>query len=877
MKENASPQPILLSDYTPPPFWVDEVHLYVDLNDGLSTVSNRMSLRRNVDCGDNAALQLDGRHLNLVSIAIDGHRLEAGDYQLDDQTLTIDALPDRCTVTVVTQIEPEKNTALEGLYRSSGNYCTQCEAQGFRRITYYLDRPDVLAKFTVTIEAEEKRYPVLLSNGNCVERTHLDNGRHLAKWCDPHPKPSYLFALVAGDLVCMRDAFATASGRDVALEIYVEPHNLELCEHAMRSLKKAMHWDEQRFGLEYDLDVYMIVAVDDFNMGAMENKGLNIFNSKFVLANQYTATDTDFQHIEGVIAHEYFHNWTGNRITCRDWFQLSLKEGLTVFRDQQFSADMNSAAVKRIEDVRLLRERQFPEDAGPTAHPIRPEAYIEINNFYTATVYEKGAEVIRMLHTLQGEEGFRRGMDLYFERHDGDAVTCDDFVNAMRDANDLDVSVFKRWYSQAGTPELQVDMDYNVDDHTCTLRFNQSTPTQPDNLPHYIPVKLSLFDPQGNAIPLHSDVSTGDRECLLSLTKAQQSLIFKRVTARPVASLLRGFSAPVKLRYDYSHDELAFLMTHETDPFNRWQASQEMVTTLALQLLEARSARREMQIPKYAIDAFASLLEHVENDALLAESLHLPSEESIGDRLPLIDIEGLFAVRQFLLKQLAQHLQAPLLATYQRCQDNRPFDVSAASMGKRRLKNTCLALLAHSGGSDIVQRAVEQFDQADNMTDEIAALRVVVDSGKSPYRACLDRFYHKWQDQKLVVDKWFSLQAMSQREDTLETVKTLAKHTAFDLQNPNRARALLATFSILNPVRFHASDGQGYQFLTDYIIELDKFNPSIAARMTTALSRWRRFTPALQTLMTEQLRRLLAVEGLSNDVYELVKKSLQQP
>ena len=880
MKETTTPEAVLLSDYRPSAFLLDQTRLNFILGDQSTRVESTLSLRRRAgtEC---EPLVLDGEHLKLISVALNSVPMAPRDYRLDGRGLHLADLPDAFKLSVVTEIEPQHNTALEGLYRSGGNHCTQCEAEGFRRITYYPDRPDVMATFRVRIEADKTRYPVLLSNGNPIARGDLGARRHFVTWDDPHPKPSYLFALVAGDLTCIEDTYVTASGREVALCIYVEKHNADQCAHAMRSLKKAMHWDEQVYGLEYDLDIYMIVAVDDFNMGAMENKGLNIFNSKFVLADQKTATDTDFQDIESVIAHEYFHNWTGNRVTCRDWFQLSLKEGLTVFRDQQFSADMNSPAVKRIEDVRLLRTHQFPEDAGPTAHPVQPDSYIEINNFYTLTVYEKGAEIIRMLHTLLGPDQFRDGMDLYFARHDGQAVTCDDFVGAMEGAGDVDLTVFKRWYVQAGTPELQVSMHYDAVHKTCTLDFVQSTPPTPDQTekrPVHIPMRMSLLGADGAAIALYSSGlggAGGATECVIELLDRHHSVTFGQIDAPPVPSLLRGFSAPVKLSFDYSDTQLAFLMAHDDDAFNRWDASQQWALRVAVQWIEAKRAHRVSPSPQVWLDACRALLMSDIDQALLAEILDPPEEEMIGESFRQMDMPELFAAREWMLSELADALQPELLSIYWRCHSDAAFALDASAIGRRRLKNTCLALLARCADRSGVEMAIVQYSEATGMSDEIAALKVLCDADAIDQQPYLDSFYAKWRDQRLVIDKWFSLQAMSTRPDTLQRVRELTGHPDFDLLNPNRARALLAAFAIGNPVRFHAVDGAGYALLSDYVIELDSINPQIAACLVASMSHWRRYTDANRRQMQRQLQRILSKEGLSNDVYELVEKSLR--
>jgi len=882
--KHSSPQTIYLADYRPPAWLIDTVDLRFDLDEERTRVRSLLALRRNPAAGRGASLRLDGCGLPLIAIEMDGRALIADeDYALDAEGLTIFDAPDCCVLETETQLQPQHNTALEGLYKSSGNFCTQCEAEGFRKITWYLDRPDVMARFTVTIEAEQARYPVLLCNGNQIERGELENGRHFVTWEDPHPKPSYLFALVAGDLSCIEDSYTTGSGREVALRIYVEAHNADKCEHAMRSLKKAMRWDEETFGLEYDLDVYMIVAVDDFNMGAMENKGLNIFNSKLLLARPDTATDDDFLRIESVIAHEYFHNWTGNRVTCRDWFQLSLKEGLTVFRDQQFSAEMNSAAVQRIGDVRLLRAHQFPEDSGPMAHPVRPDSYIEINNFYTATVYEKGAEVIRMMHSLLGAEYFRAGMDLYFRRHDGQAVTCDDFVQAMQDADGIDFSQFKRWYSQAGTPLLQARGEYDADARQYHLQLRQHTPPTPgqaDKLPLHIPLRIALFDAHsGRPQPLDLAGEGHSHECerVLDVTAAEQRFTFHGIDAPVVPSLLRGFSAPVQLDCDYSDAELAFLLARDDDPFNRWEAGQTLASRLMLQLADDYRAGRELVVPQTFVDAVRALLDDRDGDpALRAEALQLPREEVVGERMQTIDIDALHAARSTLRRQLAEQLQSALRAVYAANSDaGGEFSLDPAAMGRRKLKNVCLGYLCLLGDDDSLAAADRQFAAAGNMSDELAALAALVETGGSRRDAALDAFYAKWQGERLVIDKWFSLQAQSQAADTLARVRGLLRHADFEIRNPNRVRSLIGAFAVGNPVRFHAADGGGYQLLADLVIELDGLNPQVSARMVQPLSRWARYDEARQALMKAQLRRILEKEGVSRDVYEVVSKSIK--
>ncbi|MBC7780174.1 MAG: aminopeptidase N, partial [Proteobacteria bacterium] len=789
----AAPSATRLADYAPPPYHAESVDLTFDLYDDHTQVTAYGVYH----ASDEHAvapppLRLDGIGLELAALVLDGRALGADEYTVDPEGLTIARVPQQFTLEVVTIIHPEKNTALEGLYKSSGNFCTQCEARGFRKITYFLDRPDVMARYTTTLIAERTRYPVLLSNGNRAEHgPSAQAGRHFAKWVDPWPKPSYLFALVAGDLVCARDTFVTMSGRTVGLEVWVEAHNLDKCAHALSSMQRAMRWDEQAFGREYDLDAYMIFSADDFNMGAMENKGLNVFNSKYVLAKVETATDADFEAIEAVIAHEYFHNWTGNRVTCRDWFQLSLKEGLTVFRDQQFTADMTSKAVKRITDVRTLRSHQFPEDAGPLAHPVRPDAYIEISNFYTATVYEKGAEVIRMMHTLLGPEKFRAGMDLYFERHDGQAVTCDDFARAMQDASGIDLGLFRRWYAQAGTPELSATGSYDATARTYTLNFAQRTaptPGQPDKQPLHIPVRTALLDRGGAPIPLRlqaggASISHGS-EIVLSLTTAEQRFVFEDVAAAPVPSLLRGFSAPVKLAIEYADDELAFLMGHDDDPFNRWEAGQRLATRILLGAVEAYRTGQAIVLPAAYLEAIARTLADTKLDGRYkALALTLPDYTYLGELMKVIDVEGLHAAREAVVQQLACAHHAALQHVYEANQTPGPYSHDGASVGKRALKNICLGYLSRTGEPDALALALAQFDAANNMTDQIAALSCIVETPGAARQNALGTFYAHWKADPLVIDKWLALQARSEAPDALTQVRSLMEHPAYDGRN----------------------------------------------------------------------------------------------
>jgi aminopeptidase N len=736
-----------------------------------------------------------------------------------------------------------------------------------------------MSRYATTIVADEDRYPVLLSNGNPVERGKLDDGRHWVRWEDPFPKPCYLFALVAGALACIDDSFTTRSGRTVALQIYVEHYNADKCDHAMAALKKAMRWDEEAFGLEYDLDIYMIVAVDDFNMGAMENKGLNIFNSKYVLARPDTATDSDFAGIDSVIAHEYFHNWTGNRVTCRDWFQLSLKEGLTVFRDQQFSADTFSRPVKRIQDVRTLRSYQFSEDAGPMAHPVRPDSYIEISNFYTVTIYDKGAEVIRMIHTLLGEEGFRNGMDLYFQRHDGQAVTTDDFVSAMEDANDTDLTQFRLWYSQAGTPEIEVVADYDAKSKSCHLRLSQRcppTPGQANKQPMHIPARMALLDSDGNELQFKlgadDEVVT---EAVLELKDLEQKFHLREVADHPVLSIGRGFSAPVNFRLDRSDRDLEFLMAKESDDFNRWDAAQELISRQVFHRIDELRGGKDCRLADSFVDAFAVALgAHDLDKALIAEALTLPSESYLADRMEMIAVDAIHAARRGLQRSLASRLESLLIETYTANSSNEPYRFDPDSAGKRRLKNLCLAYLMSLETDAVRAMVLAQFEQADNMTDKLAALAALSDCDCPERVQALADFEKKWRDDALVMDKWFSLQATSRLPGTLDRVRALMEHDRFERRNPNKIRSLIGAFCHANPVRFHAADGAGYEFLADQVIDIDRRNPQIAARLLGSLSRWRKFDPERQALMKSSLERILSTEKLSRDTFEIASKTL---
>jgi aminopeptidase N len=873
------PTTVHLKDYAPPAFLIRTVDLDVVLHDEHAEVRARLALERNPATRDPAApLALDGDELELVSVAIDGRALAASGYALAPERLTIPGVPDAFTLETVVRIAPRKNTKLMGLYASKDGFFTQCEAEGFRRITFFLDRPDVMARYTTTIRADKARYPVLLSNGNLVASGDEGAGRHWAKWEDPFPKPSYLFALVAARLEALEDAFVTRSGKRARLAIYVEPGKLDQCGFAMQALKKSMKWDEDVFGLELDLERYMIVAVGDFNMGAMENKGLNVFNTKYVLARPDIATDTDFLNIDRVVAHEYFHNWTGNRVTCRDWFQLSLKEGLTVFRDQEFGADTYSRAVTRIQEVRGLRAAQFPEDAGPMAHPVRPQSYMEISNFYTATVYEKGAEVVRMIHTLVGAAGFRRGMDLYFERHDGQAVTTDDFVAAMADANGADLAQFKRWYDQAGTPRLAARGEYDAAARRYTLTVEQSippTPGQPEKRPMHIPLALGLIDPDGREIPLRleGDAASAGTDRVLSVRAPAERFVFGDVPRRPVPSLLRRFSAPVHLEFDYAEADLVHLMAHDSDAVNRWEAGQRLALAIMLRGVAALRAGGTMDVPQAFVDAVGRLLADARDPAFTAEALVLPAEPYVAEQVEVVDPDAIHAARNALRGAIARALRAPLLATYRALEIRGPYSPDASSAGRRALRNMALGYLMELGGAEIEALCLAQFDGATNMTDRMAALGALANSNAAGRAAALERFYADWKGEALVVDKWLAVQATSRRADTLDRVKALLGHEAFDLRNPNKVYALIRSFCA-NHVRFHAADGAGYAFAADRVLELDPLNPQIAARLARGFDRWSKFDTGRQAHARVALERIRGAPALSRDVAEVVTKAL---
>ena len=856
-------------EYHPPVYTFDRVELDIALDPARTIIKSRIEVLPGKSFKPGAPLVLVGHELEFVSLRINGvpHR----QFELNPETLIIQAVPnegkEKFIVEIICVCVPEKNTSLMGLYVSNGNFFTQCEAEGFRKITYFLDRPDVMAKYHVTLRAREAQCPVLLSNGNLLKTEKLPNGWHSATWEDPFPKPSYLFALVAGKLECIEETIISSSGAKKLLQIWVEPHDLPKTRHAMDSLIASIHWDEKRFGLELDLERFMIVAVSDFNMGAMENKGLNIFNTKFILAQPETATDADFANIESVVAHEYFHNWTGNRVTCQDWFQLSLKEGLTVFRDQEFSADQmgsdSGRAVKRIEDVRLLRQLQFPEDAGPMAHPIRPNEYQEINNFYTVTVYEKGSEVVRMYQTLLGRDGFRKGMDLYFKRHDGQAVTCDDFLAAMTDANGKDLSQFQNWYSQAGTPRVKVEERYDADKKQFHLTLTQScapSPGQPEKQAFHIPLKMRLLTPAND-----------QAEILLELTQRTESWIFDEISSRPVLSINRDFSAPIQLDFEQSEADLLALFSGDDDPFNRWEAGQK----LAMQMILNRRLPDEK-----LIEAYRNLLLDPDLDPAFKElALTLPAETYLYEQCSSVDPQQIFTARRAFRREIAKQLQLEWAALYQQMQTPGPFKPDAVSAGKRALKNLALSMLLEADGAIWTPMAVNQYRVADNMTDRYAALAAMVIHGSKAADECLTDFYGRYVNDALVIDKWFALQSARPPVDGLETtlsdVKRLREHPAFKLNNPNRVRSVIHAFCSNNPASFHQADGSGYEFWADSILALDPINPQIAARLARALDRWRLFAQPYQNQMKVALERVSVSETLSPDVREVVGKALR--
>ncbi|WMY09028.1 aminopeptidase N [Paraburkholderia phenoliruptrix] len=900
MADTATPNVIRRADYAPPAFLIDTVALEFDLLPERTVVRNTMRVRRNPDATRAPHLELMGEQLEFVSATLDGQPF--ANARPHEHGLVLDNVPDSFELSLASICNPAANTTLSGLYVSSGNFFTQCEAEGFRRITYFLDRPDVMSTYTVTLRASKADYPVLLSNGNLLEEGDLPDGRHFARWEDPFRKPSYLFALVAGKLVALEERVKTGSGKEKLLQVWVEPHDLDKTRHAMDSLINSIRWDEARFGLELDLDRFMIVAVSDFNMGAMENKGLNIFNTKYVLANPETATDTDFANIEAVVGHEYFHNWTGNRVTCRDWFQLSLKEGLTVFRDQEFSADMAGGqtngsdeaarATKRIEDVRVLRQMQFAEDAGPMAHPVRPESYVEINNFYTMTVYEKGAEVVRMYQTLFGREGFRKGMDLYFKRHDGQAVTCDDFRHALADANGRDLAQFERWYSQAGTPRVSVRAAYDAATQryrlTLAQGYGEAAPAARETQkgPLLIPFAIGLIGKDGKDLPLQLEgeaQASAATTRVLELTQAEQTFTFVNVGQEPLPSLLRNFSAPVIVEYDYSAEQLAFLLAHDSDPFNRWEAGQRLATRELLTLAARAATGAQLELDDSVVAAFARVLTDESLSPAFRElALMLPSEAYLAEQMAESNPAAVHAARQFVRRRLANALKAEWLKIYEQHRTPGQYEATPSAAGHRALKNLALSYLTElDDPTEAVRLASAQYDAANNMTDRAAALSALLnaaaaDGGSAEAQHALDDFYQRFEKEPLVIDKWFALQATqrgSAQRPVIDIVRKLMTHPAFNLKNPNRARSLIFSFCAANPAQFHAGDGSGYAFWADQVIALDAINPQVAARLARSLELWRRFTPTLREGMRAALEKV-ASQVKSRDVREIVEKAL---
>ncbi len=880
--KDSQPKAIYLKDYQAPDYWIDQTNLTFDLYEDHAMVTSVLSIYRNLEnrsgkqAEDNLPeLVLVGDDLELVAVEIDDKPFS--DFKVEGGFLKILSLKESFTLKTVCRIKPQENTSLEGLYKSNGMFCTQCEAEGFRKITYYLDRPDVMSRFTTRITADKTAYPVLLSNGNDIERVELDDGRHYVTWEDPFKKPSYLFALVAGDLQHVEDHFTTMSGREVTLRIFTEAHNIDQCDHAMISLKKSMKWDEDVYGREYDLDIFMIVAVDHFNMGAMENKGLNIFNSACVLASPETATDARFQRVEAIVAHEYFHNWSGNRVTCRDWFQLSLKEGFTVFRDSEFSADMNSRGVKRIEDVNVLRTAQFAEDAGPMAHPIRPESFIEISNFYTVTIYEKGAEIVRMIHGILGAEAFRKGSDLYFERHDGQAVTCEDFVKAMEDASGRDLTQFRRWYSQAGTPVLNITDEYNEDKKQYKLTIEQScpaTPGQKEKEPFHIPVRLGLLDAEGDELVLNEN---GDTDQVLDVKGEKEVFVFENIEERPLPSILRSFSAPVRVKYDYSREDLLFLMEHDSDHFNRWDAGQRLASGVIDEMVAAMEQGKECSPDESLIKAFGTIISDESLDlAVKAEMLSLPSEASLAEQAVEVYPQFIHQARLQVKRAISEANKPALEALWRSLSVDKPYRPEAEDIAERTLKNISLSYLTSLDDKGMLALAEQQYHGASNMTDRFAALASIVNAGcqdKELIEEVLTDFFERYQDDTNVMDQWLSVQASSPSLGTLEHILTLMQHEIFDATSPNKLRSVLGGFAG-NMKQFHRVDGLGYEFLTDQLLDLDKKNPQIASRLMTPLTRWRKFEPGCRERMRKALERIKATPGLSSDVYEVVTKSL---
>jgi len=867
-----TPDKIYLKDYTPPPFFIEQADLTFDIKDDQTLVSSKLKIRKNRDIADdNTSLVLDKGNFKIVSVVAGGMILMAEEYESDDEFFKLAKTPDEFELEITNILKPQENTSLEGLYKSGNILCTQCEAQGFRKITPFLDRPDVMAVYSCTIIADKTKYPVLLSNGNLVKSGELDSNRHFVTWEDPFKKPGYLFALVAGDLDHINDEFKTSSGKIVDLKIYSEKENIDKCSHAMKSLKQAMEWDEKRFGLEYDLNLYQIVAINDFNAGAMENKGLNIFNSKYVLADLKTATDEDFMNIQRVIGHEYFHNWTGNRVTLKNWFQLSLKEGLTVFRDQEFSSDLNSRGVRRISNVRNLRSLQFPEDSGPMTHPVRPESYIKMDNFYTMTVYEKGSELIRMIHQLLEEKNFQKGMKLYFQKFDGMAVTIEDFVLVMQEASGLDLEQFKLWYSQSGTPKVKMSRSFDNKLGQLEITFEQNTPSdknQDIKKPFHIPVNFGLLDAKGN------DIAHDDQQ-LIELKKDKETFIFNNIPDNTLPSIFRQFSAPVKIETDFFDDELAFLMANDSDEFNRWDAAQTLFMKEIRQIINCLRTGEKPSVSSTLINAFQkALLDHKRDRAFLSSALSLPLETEIKDHFEIVDVDAIHNARLFLKQEIAGQLRNSFWDITELCSKSDALSLSHEAMADRSLKNLALSYLGCLKKEDTTNLVLKHFESAKNMTDELSGFTILADINPEIKSLAVEKFYSKWKKDRLVLDKWFAVQAGSTLDDTLEVVKLLLKHSDFSIKNPNKVRALIYMFAMNNQINFHQNSGAGYKFIADQIIVLDSINPQLAARLASCFNHWKKYDDQRKPLMKEEVERIASVKGLSKNVYEIVSNAL---
>ncbi len=875
--KNQEPKTIYLKDYQEPAFWVEHVDLTVRIFDNHTEVESHLSLKKNPNVSSRE-LVLNGVEQDIVELALDGEPLTEKDYRRDAESLIFHCAKDEARFSALTRIHPQDNTSLEGLYQSGSMYCTQCEAEGFRKITFYPDRPDVMATFTTRIEASKHRFPVLLANGNPVEHGELADDRHFATWNDPFPKPSYLFAMVAGDLSRKDDSFVTQSGREVALQIFVEPQNAHKVDFALESLKKAMRWDEEVYGREYDLDLFMIVASDYFNMGAMENKGLNIFNSAAVLATPDTSNDLRFERIEAIVAHEYFHNWSGNRVTCRDWFQLSLKEGFTVFRDSEFTADMQDRAVKRIQDVVDLRAAQFPEDNGPMAHPVRPDSYIEINNFYTATVYEKGAEVVRMIHTLIGPELFRQGSDLYFERFDGQAVTTDDFVACMEEVSGRDLTQFKRWYTQAGTPRVQVAEHFDSDTGEYELTFRQScpaTPGQSKKEPFVIPMKMGLLDTEGRDMPINTDADYNPDTQVLTLTQTESKVVFRGLTEKPIPSLLRDFSAPVRLRFDYRDEDLAFLAKNDANGFNRWDAIQQLYLRAILGMADDEYAGKNAQVPSALLDTVAAIAGDASlSPAIRAAMLTLPGYAILKDAVDEIRIEHLISARKAVINAVAVRYRDIWRSLTEGLIGKGEYRFDSSEAGRRSLQGLALWYWLKSGDQAAFDFAAELFHQATNQTDRANALKAVLAGEDHALQdELLEHFYERWQQDTQMVEQWLSMQASAPNIGAVD-IEKLMEHPAFDIKNPNKVRSVIASFA-MNVESFHDKTGQGYELVADMISRLNGINPQIAARLVTIFSDWKRFEPKRRAMMEGTLKTILATPNLSPDVFEMTERALK--